>query len=72
MPDHDTHPKHDHRELSPLELRVRALESLLTEKGSVDPAALDLLIDSYQTKIGPRNGARWRRGRHSSKSSIGR
>jgi nitrile hydratase len=60
MTDHDTHPKHDHEhsELSPLEVRVRALETLLTEKGYVDPAALDLLIDTYQTKIGPRNGAR--------------
>jgi nitrile hydratase len=60
MTDHDSHPKHDHEhsELSPLEVRVRALETLLTEKGYVDPAALDLLIDAYQTKIGPRNGAR--------------
>ena len=64
MADHDTHPEHDHlhdherSELSPLELRVRALETLLTDKGYVDPAALDLLIDTYQTKIGPRNGAR--------------
>jgi nitrile hydratase len=41
-----------------MELRVRALESLLTEKGYIDPAALDVLIDAYQTKIGPRNGAR--------------
>jgi nitrile hydratase len=39
-------------------LRVQALESLLVEKGLVDPAALDLLIDAYETKIGPRNGAR--------------
>jgi nitrile hydratase len=37
---------------------VRALESLLTEKGLVDPAALDELIDTYETKVGPRNGAR--------------
>jgi len=60
MTDHDTHPKddHEHSELSPLELRVRALETLLTQKGYVDPAALDLVIDTYQTKIGPRNGAR--------------
>jgi len=60
MTDHDTHPKddHEHSELSPLELRVRALETLLTQKGFVDPAALDLVIDTYQTKIGPRNGAR--------------
>jgi nitrile hydratase subunit alpha len=39
-------------------MRVRALEALLTEKGYIDPAALDVLIDTYQTKIGPRNGAR--------------
>jgi nitrile hydratase len=39
-------------------LRVRALESVLVEKGYVDPAALDLLIETYQTRIGPRNGAR--------------
>jgi nitrile hydratase len=44
--------------LSDIELRVRALESLLVEKGLVDPAALDVLIDTYETKIGPRNGAR--------------
>ena len=60
MTDHDTHPQHDHEhsELSPVELRVRALETLLTQKGYVDPLALDLVIDTYQTKIGPRNGAR--------------
>ena len=45
-------------ELSPLALRVKALESLLVEKGYVDPAALDVLIETYETKIGPRNGAR--------------
>jgi nitrile hydratase len=39
-------------------LRVKALESVLREKGYIDPAALDVLIDTYQTKIGPRNGAR--------------
>ena len=39
-------------------LRVKALESLLVEKGLVDPAALDALIDAYEHKIGPRNGAR--------------
>ncbi|MBI4247589.1 MAG: nitrile hydratase subunit alpha [Candidatus Rokubacteria bacterium] len=44
--------------LSDVELRVRALESLLTEKGLVEPAALDVLIDMYETKVGPRNGAR--------------
>jgi nitrile hydratase len=52
--DHD----HDHSELSDTELRVRALETVLTEKGYVDPAALDLLIETYETRVGPRNGAR--------------
>jgi nitrile hydratase len=42
---------------SDLVLRVQALESLLIEKGFVDPAAVDVLIDTYETKIGPRNGA---------------
>lgn len=46
-----------HSHLSDIEVRVRALESLLTEKGYVDPAAVDALIDTYETKIGPRNGA---------------
>lgn len=41
-----------------MDLRVRALESLLVEKGYVDPAALDVLIETYETRIGPRNGAR--------------
>ena len=45
-------------ELGTMDLRVRALESVLTQKGYVDPAALDLLIDTYHTRIGPRNGAR--------------
>jgi len=52
--DHD----HDHSELSDIELRVRALETLLTEKGYVDPPALDELIETYETKVGPKNGAR--------------
>lgn len=43
--------------LSDVELRVRALESVLVEKGYVDPAALDLLIETYETKVGPHNGA---------------
>jgi nitrile hydratase len=38
-------------------LKVKALESLLVEKGLVDPAALDALIDTYENKVGPRNGA---------------
>jgi nitrile hydratase len=49
---------HHHDEPSEIELRVKALESLLVEKGLVDPEALDLLIDTYETKIGPHNGAR--------------
>ncbi|MGE0255787.1 MAG: nitrile hydratase subunit alpha [Alphaproteobacteria bacterium] len=49
---------HDHEHLSETDLRVRALESLLVEKGLVDPATLDTLIETYETKIGPRNGAR--------------
>jgi nitrile hydratase subunit alpha len=50
--------EHDHQELpSDPALRVMALESLLVEKGLVDPAALDALIDAYEHKIGPRNGA---------------
>ena len=53
--DHD----HDHTEPpSDLELRVKALESLLIAKGLVDPAALDVLIDTYEHKVGPRNGAK--------------
>ena len=41
-----------------MDLRVRALESVLVDKGYVDPTALDELIDTYETRIGPRNGAR--------------
>jgi len=50
---------HDHQAVPPdVALRVKALESLLVEKGLVDPAALDAIVDAYETKIGPRNGAR--------------
>ncbi|APT29790.1 high-molecular weight cobalt-containing nitrile hydratase subunit alpha [Methylobacterium phyllosphaerae] len=58
--DHHDH-QHDHHHgsaLSPVEARVRALESLLTEKGYVDPAALDALVELYETKVGPHAGAR--------------
>jgi nitrile hydratase len=55
-PDHD---QHDHQVVpSDLTLRVKAIESLLVEKGLVDPAALDAIVDTFETKIGPRNGAR--------------
>jgi nitrile hydratase subunit alpha len=49
---------HDHgSEVSEMQLRVRALESILTEKGYVDPKALDFIVDAYETKIGPHIGA---------------
>lgn len=53
------HPEHNHQAVpSDPALRVKALESLLVEKGLVDRAALDALVDAYAHKIGPRNGAR--------------
>jgi nitrile hydratase len=55
---HDHSHDHEGSELSETELRVRALESLLTEKGLVDPAALDEIVETYESRIGPRNGAR--------------
>jgi len=56
---HDDDHHHDHgSELSEMQLRVRALETILTEKGYVDPKALDLIIEAYETKVGPHNGAR--------------
>src|SRR5688572_22444000 len=59
---HDHH-EHDHDDphtapLTETQLKVKALESLLIDKGLVDPKALDELIDTYETKVGPRNGAR--------------
>lgn len=52
-------PDHTHQATpSDMSLRVKALESLLVEKGLVDPAALDALVDTYEHKVGPRNGAR--------------
>jgi nitrile hydratase len=59
---HDHEHGHDHphegSHLDDVELRVRALETLLVEKGYVDPAALDVFIETYEKKIGPRNGAK--------------
>ena len=49
---------HEHSHLDEMDLRVRALETLLTEKGYVDPAAIDRIIETYELHIGPRNGAR--------------
>ena len=59
----DDHHHHDHdgegqEPPSDMTLRVKALESLLVEKGLVDPAALDAIVDAYEHRIGPRNGAR--------------
>lgn len=53
-----THP-HDptHSHLDGMDVRVRALETLLTQKGYVDPAALDRIIETYETRVGPHNGA---------------
>ena len=50
---------HDHQDVpSDLALRVKSLESLLVEKGVVDPAAIDVIVDTYEHKVGPRSGAR--------------
>jgi nitrile hydratase len=54
--DHHDHDNLSH--LSDIELRVRAIESILVEKGYVDPAAMDVLVETYETRIGPRNGAK--------------
>ncbi len=55
----DDHHSHEHgSELSDLQLRVKALETILTEKGYVDPAALDQIVENMETKIGPHIGAR--------------
>ncbi len=58
--DHGHHHDHDHESstLGEMDIRVRALETLLTQKGYVDPKALDTIIETYETKIGPHNGAR--------------
>jgi nitrile hydratase subunit alpha len=55
----EDHHAHDHgSELSEMQLRVRALETILTEKGYVDPAALDQIVENVETRIGPHIGAR--------------
>jgi nitrile hydratase subunit alpha len=56
-PHHHDIPGHG-SELDEMQLRVRALESILTEKGYVDPKALDFIVDAYETRIGPHIGAR--------------
>ena len=54
--DHPDHHDHDNH-LDPMDARVRALETILTRKGLVDPAALDAIIDTYAHRVGPQNGA---------------
>src|SRR6185437_11038957 len=54
--EHDRHDDHA-SELSDMQLRTRALETILLEKGYIEPAAIDVLIETYEKKIGPRNGA---------------
>jgi nitrile hydratase len=61
MQQHDHSHDHDHAhgsELDEMQLRVRALKTILLEDGLIEPAALDELIETYETRIGPRNGAR--------------
>ncbi len=54
--DHDDH--HHDNELDPMAARVRALETILTQKGLVDPAAIDAIVETYETKVGPHIGAK--------------
>jgi nitrile hydratase len=54
--DHDDH--HHDNELGPMAARVRALETILAGKGLIDPAAIDVIVETYETKVGPRNGAK--------------
>ncbi|MFA1625177.1 nitrile hydratase subunit alpha [Rhizobium mongolense] len=56
-PDHDHHHHHHDNRYSDMQARVKALETVLTEKGLIDPAAIDAIVETYETKIGPRNGA---------------
>jgi nitrile hydratase subunit alpha len=58
MPHDHAHAEGQHAELGEMDLRVRALQTLLTEKGYVDPAAIDRLIETYEVHVGPHNGAR--------------
>nr|QCG69011.1 CnhA [Ensifer adhaerens] len=57
--DHHDHDHHHHdNHFTDMEARVKALETVLTEKGLIDPAAIDAIVETYETKVGPRNGAR--------------
>ncbi|MDK4731280.1 nitrile hydratase subunit alpha [Rhizobium sp. CNPSo 3490] len=59
--DHDDHHNYDNHHdnrYSDMQARVKALETLLTEKGLIDPGAIDAIVETYERKVGPRNGAR--------------
>jgi nitrile hydratase subunit alpha len=57
--DHHDHDDHDHdNEFDAMTARVKALETILVQKGLVDPAAIDAIVETYEHKIGPRNGAK--------------
>lgn len=58
MSDHDHDHDDDHSHLSEVQLRVRALETVLTEKGYVDPKVIDEIVEHFETKVGPHIGAR--------------
>lgn len=60
MSDHHHHDDDHHHDnhYSDMQARVRALETLLTQKGLIDPAAIDAIVETYETKVGPRNGAK--------------
>ena len=57
MHDHDDDHHHHDNHFSDMQARVKALETLLTAKGLIDPKAIDAIVETYETKIGPRNGA---------------
>jgi nitrile hydratase subunit alpha len=55
--DEDGHHHHHDNRYTDMQARVKALETLLTEKGLIDPAAIDAIVETYETRVGPRNGA---------------
>ncbi len=57
MSENDDHHHHHDNDLDPMAARVKALETILTEKGLIDPAAIDAIVETYETRVGPRNGA---------------
>lgn len=55
---HHDHGDHHDNHYSDMQARVKALETVLVEKGLIDPQAIDAIVETYETKVGPRNGAR--------------